>query len=355
MNLTEIVLRFASKCERERFDQLIETHHYLGARQPAGETLYDIATWRNHWVALLSFSAAALKCSVRDQWIGWYYRHQFDRLPLIANNSRFLILPEWHVPNLATRVLSLCQRRIQTDWQDHFKHPLLLLETFVDPSRFHGTCYRATNWHCLGYTKGFRRAAGPAYTHHAQPKWMFVYPLQRNARQLLAASILPTDYQCGKPNMMLTAEQMCALPDCFKSLTDPRRMQGRRHRLSTVLSIAMGAILCGRIGYKAIAEWAQSLQQKARERFDCYYNQGQYHVPSVYVIRDLLTRIDPQELTDAITQWNRLYAQDDESLAIDGKTLCNAVDEDGRQTHIMSAIGHQSLSCHAQKKLENCQ
>ena len=353
MNLNEIVLHLTTDSERERFHQLMERHHYLGARHPAGETLYYTAKWENHWVALLSFSAAALKCAARDQWIGWSYRHQFDRLPLIANNSRFLILPSWQLPNVASRVLSLCQRRIQHDWQQHFKHPLLLLETFVDPSRFHGTCYRAANWHCVGQTKGFRRMTGGTYAHHAQPKWIFVYPLQRNALRLLATSTLPTHYHCGERKLMLTADQMCALPDCFKSVTDPRRKQGQRHRLSAVLSITMGAILCGRMGYKAIAEWAQSLHEKARERFNCYYKQGQYHVPSVFVIRDLLTRIDPQELNDAITQWNRLYAQDDESLAIDGKTLRNAIDEEGRQTHIISAIGHQSLSCHAQKKSES--
>ena len=111
-----------------------------------------MSAYGEYWVALLSFFAAAWKCGARDRWIGWDFRHQYGRLGLIANNSRFLILPEWHYPNLGSKVLALCQRRIAADWQAHFGKPLLLLETFVDPARYHGTVYRAANWLCLGQT-----------------------------------------------------------------------------------------------------------------------------------------------------------------------------------------------------------
>jgi len=128
------------------FQQLMQAHHYLGALPKIGNTLWYIATVEDQWLALLSFSAPALKCSARDQWIGWSYRHQYDRLNLVANNSRFLILPSCHHKNLASQILSRCQRRIQQDWLDRFGYPLLLLETFVDPDRYHGTIYRASNW-----------------------------------------------------------------------------------------------------------------------------------------------------------------------------------------------------------------
>jgi len=117
----------------------MQAHHYLGALPKIGETLWYVASYRSEWVALLSFSAAAWKCAVRDRWIGWDYRHQYDRLKLVANNSRFLILPDWHRPNLGSRTLALCERRLPSDWQERFGHPLLLVETFVDPERFHGT------------------------------------------------------------------------------------------------------------------------------------------------------------------------------------------------------------------------
>jgi hypothetical protein len=103
-------------------------------------------------------------------------------------------------------------------------------------------------------------------------------------------------------------------------------------------------------GYKAISDWANSLGVKARERFRCRREKGRYVVPSEYVIRNVLIRVDPLHLDRALQRWNEAYGQQDESLAIDGKTMCNAIDEQGYQTHIMSAIGHQSKNCYTQKK-----
>jgi hypothetical protein len=98
----------------------------------------------------------------------------------VTNNSRFLILPQWHYPNVGTRVLSLCQRRLGQDWLTHFQHPLLLLETFVDPQRFQGTVYKAANWTLAGRTKGFSRSKSRlSYEANATPKLIFTYPLQR--------------------------------------------------------------------------------------------------------------------------------------------------------------------------------
>ena len=149
---------------------------------------------------------------------------------------------------------------------------------------------------------------------------------------------------------MLNAQQMQSLPDFFTDIPDPRRAQGRRHQLSTVVAIAAGATLCGMRGYLAISDWAKSLGQKARERFGCRYQNRRYIVPSLSIIRDVLIRVDPVHLDHALQCWNQAYAQQDESLAIDGKTMCNAIDDQGYQTHIMSAIGHQSKTCYTQKK-----
>jgi hypothetical protein len=142
LNLQAVILHPIQQTEQTRFQFLMDTHHYLGALPKIGHTLWYVASVDGQWLALISFSAAAWKCAARDQWIGWSYRYQYDRLHLIANNSRFLILPEHHYPNLASRVLSLCERRIAQDWQTRFGYPLLLLETFVDPRYFQGTIYR---------------------------------------------------------------------------------------------------------------------------------------------------------------------------------------------------------------------
>ena len=149
---------------------------------------------------------------------------------------------------------------------------------------------------------------------------------------------------------MLSAQQMQSLPDFFKEIPDPRRAQGRRHRLATVLAIAAGAILCGMRGYLAISDWAKNLSQDSRKRFACRYRNRRYSVPSLSIIRDVLIRVDPVHLDRALQRWNQTYGQQDESLAIDGKTMCNAIDEQGYQTHIMSAIGHHSKTCYTQKK-----
>jgi hypothetical protein len=124
--------------------------------------------------------------------------------------------------------------------------------------------------------------------------------------------------------------------------------------LPTVLGIAAGAVLCGMRGYKAISDWAQSLGQKARRRFGCRWEKGRYAVPSEFVIRDVLIRVQPAPLDRALRRWNELYAGEDESLAIDGKTMCNALDEHGQQTHVMSVVGHQTKVCYTQKKWVPC-
>lgn len=325
-------------------------HHYLGSLPKIGETLWYVAVWRNEWVGLLSFSASALKCSARDHWIGWDFRIQYGRLKLVVNNSRFLIMPDWHVSNLGTRILSLCRKRLRRDWEQTFGHPVVLLETFVDPQRFRGTVYKADNWVYVGNTKGFRRTR-LGYTATPQsPKMVFLKSLQHDARELLSCTVLPPPYCPGDPIIMLNADQMQSLPTFFKSIPDPRRSQGRRHRLKTVLAIAAGAVLCGMRGYKAISDWADSLSQKARERFDCRREKGRYVVPSESIIRDVLIRVDPKDLDRALQRWNEVYAGEDESLAIDGKTMCNAIDDQGHRTHVMSVIGHQTRICYTQKK-----
>ncbi len=176
MNLQEITLQPVPTGEKTHFQSLMAAHHYLGASPQIGHTLWYVASYRNEWLALLSFSAAAWKCAARDQWIGWSYRYQYDRLHLIANNSRFLILPGHHYLNLASRVLALCEKRIAQDWRARFGYPPLLLETFVDPRYFQGTVYRAANWLYVGDTRGFRRTRQVAHQGYSttpqQPKYV---------------------------------------------------------------------------------------------------------------------------------------------------------------------------------------
>lgn len=323
--LSDLIVRPVGVAEESRFQALMQAHHYLGALPKIGHTVWYVATCDAQWLALLSFSAAALKCGARDRWIGWGLRHQYDRLHLIANQSRFLILPQHHHRNLASRVLSLCRRRIQSDWVARFGFPLLLLETFVDPRRFVGTIYRASNWQYVGDTRGYQRARPDEYRPTAWPKRVFVQPLQRNARALLARPLLNARYHNGAVRMKLSAEHMKALPDVFRTIPDPRRTQGRRHPLASVLAIATAAVLCGARGYKAIADWARALSPQALARFRCRYRNDHYLCPSASIIRDVLRRVDPLAIDQALQLWSARYGVLDESLVIDAKTLYQAI------------------------------
>lgn len=337
-----------------RFQSLLDEHHYLGSLPKIGHTLRYVATFEGHWLAVLSFSAAARKCAVRDNWIGWNFRYQYDRLHLIANNSRFLILPEHHYRNLASRILSLCEQRISNDWMESFGYPLLLLETFVDPRYFQGTIYKAANWLALGETRGFRRTREGYSTTPQYPKQVFVRPLKAHCQDTLSHSILASHYQYGTPKIMLAADHMRALPSFFDQIPDPRRRQGRRHSLSTILAISVGAVLCGMEGYKSISGWANDLGQKARERFGCRHRNRLYSVPSRTTIREVLIRVDPDKLDLALQKWSEQFGDTDEGLAIDGKTMRHAFDEAGHQTHILGVVGHQSKKCLTQKKSVVC-
>ena len=353
MDLREVVVEPVASGDEGRYQRLMQAHHYLGALPKIGQTRWYVARWHEEWVALIGFSSPAWKCRARDAWVGWNLRVQYDRLHLVSNNSRFVILPRWRRPNLASRVLALCERRVVTEWPARFGHRLLMLETFVDPERFHGTVYRAANWQCVGITRGYRRVRGGYSNVVSTSKLVFIRALSPHARARLTQPVLDPRDRHGRPKMMLAADHMRSLPELFADIDDPRRRQGRRHPLPAVLAIATAATLCGARTYQAMAEWAQDLSQRARERFRCRHRARHYDVPSQFVIRDVLTRVDPAQLDRALQRWNAVHGADDEALAIDGKTLRNAiaVDEDGPvQTHILSAVGHRSRITHTQKK-----
>ena len=335
--------------EREReFQQLMQEHHYLGALRKIGNTIRYVAAVDGCWLGLLSFSAPALKCAARDEWIGWSRAHCTDRLKLVANNSRFLILPGHHYPNLASRILSRCRRRVQRDWLEQFSQPLLVLETFVDPTRHRGTIYRAANWTQVGATKGYRRTGGGYSARTESVKWVFVQALQRDARRILSAPLLDPRYRTGVEKMELTCNDMRSLYDHFTGVPDVRRAKGRKHNLANVLALAAGATLSGMRGYKDIWVWASTLSQASRTRFRCRFRNRRREVPSLTVIRNVMIQVGPEALDRAINNWlAEHYGDAHESIAVDGKTMRGAVvDNEGQQVHVMSAVGHDSKHCY---------
>ena len=185
--LGALEIRLVRRREGEAlFGQLLQQHHYLGYSRPVGEHLKYLVFAQNRPVACLGWSSAPLKLNLRDEFVGApqaAYRHN---LPLIAYNSRYLILPWIQVPNLASHLLARIARRISADWQNLYHHPVQLLESFVDIERFQGTCYRAANWKLLGRSQGRgtkSRDTGPK----ASIKELWVYPLSSDFRAKLLA------------------------------------------------------------------------------------------------------------------------------------------------------------------------
>ena len=161
-------------------------YHYLGYQPPIGEHLFHAAFLEGELVALLAWAAAAAHAPARERYLGWDERSRRSRLHLITNNIRYLVLPWVRVRHLASKVLALSLRRLRSDWIAAHGHPVWLAETFVDVSRFRGTCYRAANWKYLGLTAG-RAKRGNQFLRGATPKALFVYELHRHSRDILRA------------------------------------------------------------------------------------------------------------------------------------------------------------------------
>ena len=170
------------------FSRLLASHHYLGHRGTVGENMqYLVRDSRGRVLACVLFGAAAWQCKARDQDIGWDAATRARGLSSLTNNTRFLILPWVRVPHLAGHVLARIVRRLSADWQEKYGHPIHLLETFVDTSRFAGTCYRAANWRMVGMTTG-RTRQNKTMIPQAAPKAVWLYPLSKNYREALCAS-----------------------------------------------------------------------------------------------------------------------------------------------------------------------
>jgi hypothetical protein len=166
------------------FNALIEQHHYLGYTQPVGEHLKYLVYAHDRPIACLAWSSAPRHLGCRDRFIGWSIEARRRNLRFIAYNLRFLILPWVEVPHLASHLLGQMAKRLPTDWERVYGHPVYFLETFVDPQRFKGSCYRAANWVALGRTTG--RGKDDQTGRPNRPiKEVLGYPLRRDFRQQL--------------------------------------------------------------------------------------------------------------------------------------------------------------------------
>jgi len=172
---------------RRKFRELIGNYHYLGYRVPYGaQVRYLVYGERGEVLACLLFTSAVWRMAARDEWIGWDDGTRQRNLVRVVCNSRFLVLPWVRVKNLASAVLAQALRALEGDWRDAYGVTPLLVETLVDERRFRGTCYRAANFIDIGITAGRGRMDRHTERKGAEPKRIFLYPLRRDTRRLLA-------------------------------------------------------------------------------------------------------------------------------------------------------------------------
>ncbi|HNF90235.1 MAG TPA: ISAs1 family transposase [Thiobacillaceae bacterium] len=333
--------------ERRRYDQLIKAHHYLHTHQLVGEQLCYVATFHGQWLALSSWCAAARHIKGRDQFIGWTPEQCRSRRALVANNARFLILPGHHLPNLASRVMKLVLERLSDDWLERFKHPIVLVESFVDPEQFRGTTYQCSGWSQLGLTQGYGRQSKDFYIEHAQPKQLWVKTLVRNATVKLRAEHLPEAWavveQKIQPRCTAKSAELKSLTDHLARIPEYRSAHALGYPLAGLLCLIAVATFAGVVrGKKDLAAFAATLSQHQMRalRFRRRDSKSKKLTPpGVTTFFRILNEVDERALELALLAWQDqiLGPVQDRIIAIDGKKLRHS-----QGGELVSAVGAQT-------------
>lgn len=311
-----------------------------------------VAEADGQWVALVGWSSAAYRLKAREAYVGWSDQQRQARLAMVAQNSRFLILPKVQCPNLASKVLGLCSQRLSQDWIELHGQGILLCESFVDPERYLGTCYRAAGWQRLGRTRGYARAGKDYYVAHERPKELWVLPLCKSALEVLRSPVLPAAYQrweCS-PELKsdMQAQALGSLLELFWQMPEYRRSQGRKHRVGSVLACAAAGVMAGGRTYADLATVASHFNQGQLRRLRTWLNPRtqRHEPPSEATIWRVLSNVDPQLLDDQLGRWLAKRSSEQEAVAVDGKTVR------GAGKHLFSAFLHSAQAVIGQRLVD---
>lgn len=326
--LDTVRIRLVEDAELKRFDRLLDQRHYLGSVKPVGERLHYVAIDpQDKWLALLLFSAPARHLKHREAWIGWSNEQRRRRLSLVTNNTRFLLLPKPAIPNLASKVLALALARLPQDWQIRYGHPVLVVETFVDPAQFCGTVYTAAGWIELGQTEGWGRKRRDYYVRHDKPKRLFVRALRRNATRSLQAEHLTPELavveKAVPARCTQSVRELRSLVEHLKAVPD-LRARVESYPLWSLLAIQLLAHLAGAPrGQKDLAVFARNLSQPQRRTLGVRRNrQGHYPAPSQPTFCRMQRQVSIQRLAEIIRDIQtqlRGAPPADELVVLDGK------------------------------------
>ena len=324
------------------FDEKLEAEHYLGQTPPVGDFLRQVVAREGQPVALLAWGAAALKLKDREAWIGWTRPQQAQRLKLVVQNRRYLLLhAKGKEPNLASQALAAGCRALREQWQERFGYAPLLAETFTDPESYAGTCYKASGWEPVGLSQGSQRHRADFYVRHGRPKRIWMKELVPQAREKARAMQLDPSLEKAltpPPSGMLLLKpaQSLSLLEALRKVPDPRKSNAR-FRIGPVLTIVTMALLSGASNVAQIARFATRLQPKQRAALALPIKKGTrrfYEVPDYQVFYYLLRRLDPDVLAVAINDW----------LSGQAGTLAPALSLDGKM--IRNIIGTVTLADH---------
>jgi len=332
--LDGVTLRLITAQERERYDQLMVEEHYLKSAHLVGEQLRYVAEYQGQWVALMSWSAAAYHLKDREAWIQWTPKQKQRRLPLAVNNSRFLILEQFRVPNLASRTMKLCIQRLSKDWLQTYGHEVLVAESFVDSEQFLGTCYKASGWTLLGQTKGYQRHRQDYYLAHDRPKQLWVRELRPGARTILRGVNLPQALRAVEsahgPECAQEPKELQAMKGYFDNLPDWRTRKGD-YTVSSLVTVAVCAMLSGVcLGQRDLAAFASdlTLRQMAVLKFPYRGNPRRYQVPGETTFFRLLSHMNSLALEKALLDWQNHVlgppSRQNLQVSVDGKELINS-------------------------------
>ena len=329
-----IVVRVPREDEVQWFDGLLADHHYLGAGRPVGDYLRQVVEIDTKPVALLVWGPACYALKDRDLWISWSASHRLERLKLIVQNRRFLVLnSKGESPNLASQAMGAALRVLREQWVQYFGYGPLLAESFTDPEAYAGTCYKASNWEAVGHSAGYSRHRADFYIPNERPKRLWLRALVPEAHPLLRATEMPADCRLGlstspSGTLPVDTEQVDSLLDVFRKAPDPRD-SNTRYRVGAVLTLIAIALLAGRREIAEIARFATKLSPSQRRRLGLPRKKGTrrfYQVPGYGVFYQVLTRMDPEVFATLLNGWLQSRSGTlPQALALDGKMIRNHI------------------------------
>jgi len=295
---------------------------------------------------LLACRAASLHLKAREWGIGWSPRQRARRLALLVNPSRFLVLPERpRYPNLASRALGLCRRRLNSDWEERWKPPVLMVESFVEESHWRGPCYRACGFEAVGPTPGFARSRRDLYLPHGQPKPLDLRELRPRARRRLRPPRWPEALAGPEAEVAgpcpFRASALENLLDRFARLPDSRRGHGLRHRQRLVLAGAAVSTRMGACGDRALENTRHKFTQRQVRALGCQRDEADevYYPPNDSTFQRVRQPVPARLFASLVGGWlGEPEVGALARLAVDGKVLRGSGRHDGNPLQLLSAV-----------------